>query len=367
VYYIGLMSGTSMDAIDVAVVRFDTGSLSLAGYHQYPIADDIRREVRALSSTSALEDIARLDAVLGGLFADAVTTLLDETGLKARDIAAIGSHGQTVLHLPDATPPRTLQIGDPNIIACRTGVVTVADFRRMDLAAGGQGAPLAPTFHAHYLRSPDLDRVILNIGGIANITILPREPATVTGFDTGPGNGLLDDWNFLHNRTVMDKDGAWAGTGTVVAELLRDLLDDPYFSLPPPKSTGRDYFNLAWLNNRLEAYPDTPPEDVQATLLQLSIRNIATAITAVAPPAREVYICGGGVHNAALVNGLRDALQGVHVGSTAELGIDPDAVEAMTFAWLARRRLDREPGNLPSVTGARKEVLLGGVYDSSNK
>jgi anhydro-N-acetylmuramic acid kinase len=360
------MSGTSMDAIDVALVRFDEDSFSVAEYRQYPYADAIRSEARNLSGESPVAEVARLDAVLGGLFSAAVLAMLDQAGLKAADVAAVGSHGQTILHLPDTRPPRTLQIGDPNLIARRTGITTIADFRRMDMAAGGQGAPLAPAFHARYFHSPDADRVILNVGGIANITILPRDPAAaVTGFDTGPGNGLLDDWNQLHNDTPMDRNGEWAESGTAREDLLRNLLEDPYFTLPPPKSSGRDYFNLEWLGRHLEAYPDAVPEDVQATLLLLSARSIIGAVIREAPATTELYVCGGGVHNPRLLKELRQEQPALKIASTLELGLDPDAVEAVTFAWLAKQRLENRPGNLPAVTGAEREVLLGGVYTPS--
>jgi len=352
-----------MDAIDVALVRFEGDSLSLLEYSQLPYADEIRRAVRNLSGDSAMDVVTSLDAILGNLFADAILDVLKQTGIKAADVAAIGSHGQTILHLPDARPPRTLQIGDPNIIARRTGIITVADFRRMDMAAGGQGAPLAPAFHASYLRTRESDRVILNIGGIANVTLLPRDPAVdVTGFDTGPGNGLLDDWNQLHNGTPMDKDAEWAESGTAREDLLRDLLKDPYFTLPPPKSSGRDYFNLEWVGRHLEAYADAAPADVQATLLQLSARSIVEAISKEAAETTELYVCGGGVHNPRLLKELRQELPAVKIASTSELELDPDAVEAVTFAWLAKQRLDGAPGNLPAVTGARRPVVLGGVY-----
>ncbi|MEX2524031.1 MAG: anhydro-N-acetylmuramic acid kinase [Gammaproteobacteria bacterium] len=368
---IGLMSGTSMDAIDTALVRFDEDSPDILEYRQYPIDDRIRHAVRALTSESNIKEISRLDAVLGKLFADAVLGIIDQAGLTPADIDVIGSHGQTVLHLPDAEQPRTLQIGDPDIIAFRTGITTVADFRRMDLAAGGQGAPLAPAFHNHYLRNPDKNRIILNIGGIANITLLPAEQsAPVRGFDTGPGNGLLDDWNFRHRRTSMDEDGTWAGSGNVDESLLKSLLEDPYFSLPPPKSSGRDYFNLAWLDAHLQTQGHTiSAEGVQATLLQLSARTIADAVTEHAPETGEIYVCGGGVHNPLLMKTLSNHLPNLHIGSTRDVGIDPDAVEAVTFAWLARRRLEGKPGNLPSVTGAKKAVLLGAIYGAvtSNK
>lgn len=358
-----------MDAIDAALVRFDDDTLSILEYRQYPIDNDIRRAVRALSIHSDIEEISRLDHIMGELFADATLQIIRQAKLANSDINAVGSHGQTVLHLPDADRPRTLQIGDPNIIALRSGITTVADFRRMDMAAGGQGAPLAPAFHNQYFRDPDKSRIILNIGGIANITILPcNKDADISGFDTGPGNGLLDDWNFRHNRTRMDRDGAWAGSGNVDESLLKSLLEDPYFALPPPKSSGRDYFNLAWLDAHLQTQGHTiSPENVQATLLQLSVRTITDAVTRQAPETGEIYVCGGGVHNPLLMASLAQRLPAVKIASTGDIGIDPDAVEAVTFAWLAKCRLEGVPGNLPSVTGAKKPVLLGGIYSASDK
>lgn len=357
-----------MDAVDAALVRFDNGSLSILEYRQYPIDDDLRKAVRTLSTESDIEEISRLDHILGELFADATLQIIREAGLTNSDVNAIGSHGQTVLHLPDAERPRTLQIGDPNIIALRTGITTVADFRRMDMAAAGQGAPLAPAFHHHYLRDPDKDRIILNIGGIANITVLPRQKdADIIGFDTGPGNGLLDDWNFRHNRTPMDRGGAWAGSGKADEDLLERLLGDRYFALPPPKSSGRDYFNLDWLDGHLQSQGcNIPAEDVQATLLQLSVRSIADAVTRHAPDTREMYVCGGGVHNPLMMADLERCLADVKVASTGDIGVEPDAVEAVTFAWLAKCRLEGIPGNLPSVTGARKPVLLGAIYQATS-
>lgn len=354
-----------MDAIDVALVRFENQTFEIREYEQYPIADEIRTAVRNLSAKSDIEEISKLDALLGVLFAHAVIAIIDKAAIKAKEISAIGNHGQTILHLPEAEPPRTLQIGDPNIIACRTGITTVADFRRMDMAAGGQGAPLAPAFHGRYFRTDKNDRVILNIGGIANITLLPAHPeADVTGFDTGPGNGLMDDWNFKHNQTCMDKNGVWAASGTVNAELLAGLLNDPYFLLPPPKSTGRDDFNLTWLEGRLQEYGKSlSAEDVQATLLELTAQNITNAVKVFADQTEEIYVCGGGAHNPALMGRLKKLLPGIPVASTGDIGIDPDAVEAVTFAWLAKQRMEGKPGNLPSVTGAREAVLLGAIYE----
>ena len=358
-----------MDAIDTALVNIDAGSISLLAYQQFPIPDQIRSAVRNLSAASPLDEVMRMDVALGRLFADAVLKIIELAGKQSQDIRAVGSHGQTVLHHPDSTEPRTLQIGDANIIAYRTGIPTVADFRRADMAAGGQGAPLAPALHAAFFRSATGDRVILNIGGIANITLLPAAAdIEVTGFDTGPGNGLLDDWNRRHRGTTMDENGVWAASGRVDKPLLNLLLADPYFSKAPPKSTGRDYFNLEWLDGLLGIYAQTPgPEHVQATLEMLTAHNVADAIRLYAGSSREIYVCGGGTHNIHLMQTLETCLPEATIATTDPLGIPPDAVEAVTFAWLAHCRMEGIPGNLPSVTGAERPVMLGAVYEGSEK
>ena len=359
------MSGTSMDAIDTALVRFNHNSLELIAYQQFPFEEAIRQPVRELTMASPQAEIEKYHAILGDLFAGAVRKIISQAGISRNDVSAIGSHGQTIGHLPDAVPPRTLQIGDAALIARHTGITTVADFRRMDMEAGGQGAPLAPALHANLFRSAEFNRCILNLGGIANITVLPADvDRTVTGFDTGPGNGLLDDWNRLHNHTNMDTDSHWAMQGTPISALLDNMLMDAYFGRPFPKSTGRDYFNLQWLQHRLgELAVQANPADVQATLLQLTVTSIADAIKKQPVVISELYLCGGGMHNPALVRGLGEQLPGLTIASTQQLGLDPDAVEAVTFAWLAKRRLEGKPGNLPSVTGAREAVLLGTIYE----
>jgi len=320
--------------------------------------------VRALDDQSPLQDVARMDVEIGRLFARAANELLRAEGKTRADIQAIGSHGQTVAHQPGTTTPFTVQIGDPNIIAHETGIVTVADFRRMDVAAGGQGAPFAPAFHAFQFRRQGTDRAVLNIGGIANVTMLPADSSQpVIGFDTGPGNGLMDDWAGRHRGTSFDEGGGWAASGTVCEPLLYALLENDYFALPAPKSTGRDDFNLAWLDQRLKMLAVTPADvDVQATLLQLTARTIADAINTQLPDGSGVLVCGGGVHNPVLMDALRTALPKMHIGSTADAGVDPDSVEAVTFAWLAKCRLEGAAGNLPSVTGARDSVPCGGIY-----
>jgi anhydro-N-acetylmuramic acid kinase len=358
------MSGTSMDAIDAALVEFTDEDLNLIHYHQFPYPRDIQSAVRSVNSDVSMREITRLDVILGELFAASVLELLKQCKVSPGDISAIGSHGQTVLHLPQEDQPRTLQIGDPWIIANRTGIPTVADFRRNDIAAGGQGAPLTPAFHTWKFRSGDMDRVVLNLGGVANITILPADRNTgVSWFDTGPCNGLMDAWTQLRLNKDYDVDGIWAREGHCNDKLLGIMLDTPYFSLPPPKSTGKDEFNLRWLDQKLNILTDPVPDsEVQATLLEFSARSISEAINCYACRTGEVVLCGGGIHNPALVNRLKELLPGMDMVSTEKYGVNPDAVEAITFAWLAKRRLENIPGNLPSVTGAKKAVLLGTVY-----
>lgn len=359
--YLGLISGTSADGIDAALVRFERRpELVAARTFAYPPA--LRERVLGFARSAvevALDDFGRLDVEIGRCFADAATELLRRSGVGADDVAAIGSHGQTICHRPDGPSPSTLQVGDPNVIAERTGITTVADFRRADVAAGGQGAPLLPALHAAVFADAVDTRAILNLGGIANLTLLaPGEP--VIGFDTGPANCLLDAWAVRHLGTARDDGGAWARSGRASEALVADWLTEPYFSAAPPKSTGREAFNLDWLLARVPA--GAAPEDVQASLLVLSARSVARDLRAHAAAAREVYACGGGVHNAALMDALRREMPGVRVDTTAALGIDPDFVEAVGFAWLARARLEGMPGNLPSVTGARGPRVLGGVF-----
>ncbi|HET9820100.1 MAG TPA: anhydro-N-acetylmuramic acid kinase [Rhodanobacteraceae bacterium] len=356
--YLGLISGTSADGVDAALVRFAPRFEILASStHPYP--DDLRARILALARNRAmiaLDDLGHLDTEIGERFAEAAAALLRQADIAAGDVAAIGSHGQTVCHRARGPFPFTLQLGDPNVIAERTGVATAADFRRADIAAGGQGAPLLPALHAALLADAATSRAILNLGGIANLTLLvPGTP--VVGFDTGPANCLLDAWSLRHRRRPRDEGGAWARSGRVDESVLARLLDDPYFAAPPPKSTGREQFNLDWLDDRLP--PDPEPADVQATLLQFSVQTIADALRTRAPGIREVYACGGGVHNAALMGALGAALPDARLDTTAALGLDPDFVEAVGFAWLARQRLLGLPGNLSSVTGARGPRVLG--------
>lgn len=359
-YYIGLMSGTSMDAIDAALVEFDEKA-NLKFYREYPIENSLRHQIRLINEKSDLGHIADLDHELGHLFAIAVNNLLEEAKIKPEDIIAIGNHGQTILHKPNASHKTTLQISDPNVISAETGITTVADFRRMDMAHGGQGAPLAGAFHQYQFQQKNKSIVILNIGGIANITLLSNNE--VVGFDTGPGNALLDDWIQQNKNKEYDKDGEWAKTGKTNEGLLTLLLSDDYFSLSAPKSSGREYFNMHWLNTYINKIDeDINAEDIQATLIQLSAITISDAIRDSAKKIDEVLVCGGGAHNRFLIESLQSSLPNIEVTTTSKYGLEPDCIEAVTFAWLAKQRIENKTANLPSVTGATKAVLLGGVY-----
>jgi anhydro-N-acetylmuramic acid kinase len=364
-YYVGLMSGTSMDAIDAALVEFDNKA-NLKLYREYPIDNSLRHQVRLINEKSDLGHIADLDHELAHLFAKAVNDLLKEANISSDQVNAIGSHGQTILHKPNTTHKTSIQIADPNIICAETDITTVADFRRMDMAFGGQGAPLASAFHQYQFQQDDKSIVILNIGGIANITLLPSDNRNVIGFDTGPGNGLLDDWIQLNKNEEYDKDSLWASSGKENSELLGQLLSDSYFSLTAPKSTGREYFNIDWLKEYLSKNDsDISPEDVQATILKLSATTISNAINDVAKEFDEVLLCGGGAYNPAFLNLLQNLLPEKKVSTTADYGLTPDCIEAVTFAWLAKQRIEKKPSNLISVTGANKQVLLGGIYSAS--
>jgi len=366
--YIGLLSGTSMDGIDAGLFEIGEHTCTTRSTLSFEYPQDLRAELQHASrqpGSCHVDMVGRLDNWVGDCFMQAAKQLLVQSGVDPASVRAIGSHGQTLRHLPRADRPFTLQIGDPNIIAAGTGLTTVADFRRRDLALGGEGAPLATAFHKWFLSDADEHRVVLNIGGIANITMLPPRSGTVFGFDTGPGNTLLDAWIQSKKNLGFDSNGNWASSGHVSGDLLSALLADPYFRCPPPKSTGFEYFNLAWLQKgiaevtRLESIRD---EDVQATLVELTAESVAAAIRQYAPGAERVLACGGGVHNGLLMRRLKEHLPGAVVESTAGHGIEPEWVEAATFAWLAKRCLDRQPGNLPDVTGASAQTVLGGVY-----
>lgn len=367
--YIGLMSGTSVDGVDAALVSIDTrsGAILLLSTHGEGIPTDLRERIIAITlpGEDEIDRMGPLDVEIGRLFAAATLNLLEKAGVETEAIAAIGSHGQTVRHRAGRTiAPFTLQIGDPNVIAEITGITTVADFRRRDVAAGGNGAPLVPAFHDAIFRSSATDRVVVNIGGMANVTILPKDPARpVRGFDTGPGNVLLDAWHERHRGAPVDHDGAWGRSGRVCQSLLEQLLCDPFLAQTPPKSTGREQFSIAGIDAALKEFGSaTSPRDVQATLVEFTARSIAESLLHWGPAAGELYLCGGGAHNGYLCERLAAVLPRYRIQSTGALGVDPDWVEAMAFAWLAYRTQLGLAGNLPAVTGASHPVVLGGIY-----
>jgi anhydro-N-acetylmuramic acid kinase len=360
--YLGMISGTSMDAIDAALVDFENAPLSIVATSATPYDDDLKSRIAALIESHehvSLDEVGEIDVAVGQAFAASALELLRGAGVSPGAVTAIGSHGQTLRHRPDLPFPFTWQIGDPSTIAELTGVSVVGDFRRRDVAAGGQGAPLLPVFHDQVFRSDDEDRVIVNLGGIANITVLKHD-APVSGFDTGPANRLLDAWITEHLQSSFDQDGHWARSGRADETLLAELLEEPYLALPPPKSTGRELFNLTWLKQKLGLIARRP-QDVQATLLEYTARTVADAVRRHAPGA-AVYACGGGAHNATLLAALSHQLAPNRVATTATLGLDPDYVEAVAFAWFARRTLAGLPSSAGTVTGARGARILGGVY-----
>lgn len=371
--FIGLLSGTSMDAIDVALVSFEKKVPCLLHTYTHPIPKLFRKQCLDITQSGhcSIDEYGMLDVTAGELFAEATLHFLEQIKIIPSDIRAIGSHGQTLRHQPNSTPPFSLQIGDPNVIAERTGILTVADFRRRDIAAKGQGAPLAPAFHASVFQTEEENRIIINIGGISNITLLPKninEP--VIGFDTGPGNALMDAWIQKEKGALFDVHGDFALSGDVHLPLLDQCLNDPYFQTVNPKSTGREYFNLNWLSKKIALLePSSPvralsPKDIQATLLSLTVQSITRAILQSSIPDATIFVCGGGAHNRALISHLSQTLnRPIH--NTESIGLSPDWIEAILFAWLAKQTLEGRPGNCPSVTGASRAMPLGGIFASS--
>ncbi|MEE9426078.1 MAG: anhydro-N-acetylmuramic acid kinase [Methylococcales bacterium] len=365
-YYIGLMSGTSLDGIDAALVDFTSSQPQLITCYYQAFNTELQTRLKNLcyQNTVNLPEFGSLDCELGTLFAQSVAQLLTQANLPATNITAIGSHGQTIYHSPHTVQPFSLQIGDPNRISKLSGIPVVADLRRADIAAGGQGAPLVPAFHQTLFQSDHESRVIVNIGGIANITVLPTSTTSqVIGFDTGPGNTLLDFWAHKHTGLAYDEDSRFGRSGKLCGRLLETMLKDEYFSQPAPKSTGQEHFSAKWLNTMLKQLGQSlPAADVQTTLYELTARTIADAIQSVAPDTQRVLTCGGGVHNTLLMERLETNLNRYTIESTAALGADPDWIEAMAFAWLAHCFVENIPSNLPSVTGANRPVVLGGYY-----
>ncbi|MBN6066210.1 anhydro-N-acetylmuramic acid kinase [Aggregatibacter actinomycetemcomitans] len=366
-YYLGIMSGTSLDGVDVALMAFTEQPQFIAGQFT-PMPTHLRQDLLQLVShgTTTLQQLGELDQRLALLYADAVNHFLTTHNLPSQHIRAIGCHGQTVWHAPQGDFPFTLQIGDMHLLAARTGIDVVGDFRRKDMAFGGQGAPLVPAFHQALFYDEHQATVVLNIGGISNISVLfPHQP--IIGYDTGTGNALMDGWIECHQGKSYDADGQWARSGKVRLELLAEMLKEPYFQLPPPKSTGRELFNLAWLEKTLAKTTallgEIPPQDVQATLLEFTAQSIALALNQLETELpRRLLVCGGGAKNGLLMERLQALLPNWQCLPTNDAGLDVDYVEAAAFAWLAYRRIHNLPSNLPSVTGAKSAVSLGAIF-----
>ncbi|MCE9685352.1 anhydro-N-acetylmuramic acid kinase [Shewanella sp. AS16] len=364
-YYIGLMSGTSMDGVDAVLVDFADTQPRLIASHSEMIPAHLLKGLQRLCQPGSdeINRLGRLDRSVGQLFGTTVNRLIEMSGVAREDIIAIGSHGQTVRHMPNLEMGFTLQIGDPNTISVETGIDVIADFRRKDIALGGQGAPLVPAFHQQIFAAAGRQRVILNIGGIANVTYLPGDSDQVLGFDTGPGNTLIDGWIQQVKNEPFDFDGQWAESGKTDDGLLQHLLSHPYFALDYPKSTGRELFNQAWLEQQMAPYANLDEEDIQSTLLDLTCHSIANDINKLSPQG-ELFVCGGGALNKTLMQRLTALLPGYQVQTTSVLGIDAKWVEAIAFAWLAMRHHLGLPANLPAVTGASRPAVLGGRFSA---
>lgn len=364
--FVGVMSGTSQDGVDAVLAEFRNGRFQgvLAAHTgHYPL--ELRAELIDLSREATPVSLARyaaLDRAVADAFSDTVNAMLAAAPIERSCIRAVGSHGQTVFH--DATGVgNSLQLGDPSRIAARTGLTVVADFRRADIARGGQGAPLLPVLHHALFATAAEPRAVLNLGGIANLTLLSDDTAEhVRGFDCGPASCLMDEWIEQHLGESFDRDGGWAASGSIEEDLLAALLEDPYFAAPIPKSTGRGLFHLGWVARRDSRLQERVPANVQRTLCELTAGTVADALLRHAPQTRRLVVCGGGVGNGYLLQRLRALMPGVAVESSAQHGLDPQWVEATAFAWLACRRLRNEAGSLPSVTGARDPAVLGGIF-----
>ncbi|EMF0716325.1 anhydro-N-acetylmuramic acid kinase [Citrobacter freundii] len=363
--FIGVMSGTSLDGVDVVLAAIDETMVAQQASLTWSIPIHLKQAILDICQGQqlTLSQYGQLDTQLGRLFAEAVNALLAQQKLKPQDIVAIGCHGQTVWHEPTGAAPHTLQIGDNNQIVALTGITVVGDFRRRDIALGGQGAPLVPAFHQALLAHPGERRMVLNIGGIANLSLLiPGQP--VRGYDTGPGNMLMDAWIWRQCGKPYDKDAQWASEGTVILPLLQNMLSDPYFAAPAPKSTGREYFNYGWIERHLALFPGISPRDVQATLTELTAVTISEQVL-LSGGCERLMVCGGGSRNPLIMMRLAALLPGTEVTSTDEAGISGDDMEALAFAWLAWRTLAGLPGNLPSVTGAAESSVLGAIFPAN--
>lgn len=355
--YIGVMSGTSMDGIDIALCEIDNKKCSLLASAEFPFSDELKSEIlNVINGSTTLEQIGTIDHKLGNMFADAINAFIKKESIDAKNITAIGLHGQTLWHAPDAEFPFSMQLGDANVVSAKTEIQVVADFRRMDIANGGQGAPFAPAFHQEVFKDLDKKTAVLNIGGMANLTLLGKD---LRGWDTGCGNVLMDYWASVHIDKNYDKDALFAQRGEVKEELLESFLEDEYFKKLPPKSTGREYFNPTWLSNHLPLFDTIKAEDIQRTLLELTAKSISN--DANKTDAELLIVCGGGAKNPLLMQRLKELCK-AEVKISDEFGVSSEYMEAMAFAWLAYKRVHNEKVKLSSVTGAKKDSILGGIY-----
>ena len=375
-YYIGLMSGTSLDGADGVLVDFSGKNLQVVAFASRPFSHAFRAELLALNAPTdnELHRAAVAGNQIAAIYAEVALDLLNASakqGISKSNVKAIGAHGQTVRHRPQRTSSDaqgagyTLQLNNPALLAEFTSIDVVADFRSRDIAAGGQGAPLAPAFHQSVFGGSDHAVAVLNIGGISNLSVLPPKDdaaTAVTGFDCGPGNALMDAWCQQHTGQPFDADGAWAASGKLIPELLACLMDEPYFSKPPPKSTGRDLFSLQWLATKLAAFSNAAPEDIQHTLTEFTASACITGVTSYAKDSKQLIVCGGGAFNSYLLKRLQAGLPSVRVSTSDAHGQPAMQVEAAAFAWLARQTVRREAGNLPGVTGAKGLRVLGAIY-----
>ena len=356
--YIGLMSGTSMDGVDVALCEVDTSHCRLISSLEYLFSKALKEEIlQMIGSSTTLQTVGEMNHRLGLLFGEAVNALLAQEGIEAAHIRAIGLHGQTLWHNPRGEHPFSMQLGDASIVAAQTQIDVVSDFRSKDIALGGEGAPFAPAFHQYLFHHLAKSIGVLNIGGMANLSVL-QEP--LIGFDTGPGNVLMDLWVQKERNLPYDRDGLWAQEGKADEALLSDLENEAYFAEPAPKSTGRELFNQKWLDGYLQKHPKVTAEDVQATLLELTVRSIANDVRRY--KIEHLLVCGGGVKNRFLMHRLAEELENISVSATDAYGVDSEQMEAMLFAWLAYKRIQREPVELKAVTGAKSNTVLGGLY-----
>ena len=360
--YIGLMTGTSADSLDCAAVEFSDNELNIIGLKNYDIPSNIKEEISENTRSIELNEtlIKDLDLRLGEFFSDRVEEFITSLSLKKEKIEAIGSHGQTIKHEPNSIPPFSLQIGNPQLISNQLGLQTVSNFRDDDIEKGGQGAPLSPVFHKEVFAEENKRRLIINIGGITNVSLLGG--GELKGFDTGPGNCLLDTWTKKNRKGDYDNKGRWAKSGTVDQDLLNIMMMDNYFSLEPPKSTGPDYFNLTWLQDCLmKLNREVDPSDTQATLVELTASSLSNSLEKLKIVSENIYMCGGGVHNKFLMSRI-SFLLGEKCYTTAKLGLDPDFIEAICFAWLAYKRVNNIKFDMSAITGSNEKVYLGKVY-----